>query len=167
MVEPDTVHQRIEGVHGGQRVRGDYHDGHLFLLRLVGVSTTSKIVVHLEPSTEHGIAPVPIRRPAQLPGADLELPFAQLSDGRLEHLIRVGQHTDRVTLRTVDLEAPLDREFEWTDLGEALAGDYYYLRVDQIDGARAWSSPWWVGSASPTEDAPPRIVAVPDGAPLR
>ena len=24
-------------------------------------------------------------------------------------------------------------------------GDYYYLRVNQLDGARAWSSPWWVG----------------------
>ena len=27
----------------------------------------------------------------------------------------------------------------------ASTGDYYYLRVNQLDGSRAWSSPWWVG----------------------
>ena len=29
--------------------------------------------------------------------------------------------------------------------GRGRRGDYYYLRVNQLDGSRAWSSPWWVG----------------------
>jgi len=28
-------------------------------------------------------------------------------------------------------------------------GDYYYLRVTQLDGARAWSSSIWVGGEAP------------------
>lgn len=32
----------------------------------------------------------------------------------------------------------------WTDTNEALDGDYYYVRLIQRDGHRAWSSPIWV-----------------------
>ena len=39
----------------------------------------------------------------------------------------------------------LDQELEWSDSGEVEPGDYYYVRVTQLDGARAWSSPFWVG----------------------
>ena len=37
-----------------------------------------------------------------------------------------------------------DAELSWKDETEARTGDYYYLRVEQKDGAMAWSSPVWL-----------------------
>ena len=47
----------------------------------------------------------------------------------------------------LNIIAGLDRDFTFTDLGEARDGDYYYVRVTQLDGTQAWSSPFWVGRA--------------------
>jgi hypothetical protein len=38
----------------------------------------------------------------------------------------------------------LDAELDWKDGDMAEDGDYYYLRVEQEDGAMAWSSPIWI-----------------------
>ena len=51
----------------------------------------------------------------------------------------------------IDAAAPLDQEFEFTDLDGIAPGDYYYVRVNQLDGGRAWSSPWWVGERAAPE----------------
>jgi len=115
------------------------------LIELDGASASTVLRVHLEPTREYGFAPVLVRPPADLPAADLRLRFSGLSDGMLEHELPVGDHTDRVTLQVVDPQAPLDQEFSYADLGDTQPGDYYYLRVTQLDGGRAWSSPWWVG----------------------
>jgi hypothetical protein len=42
----------------------------------------------------------------------------------------------------------MDREFEYTDLDGVSPGDYYYVRVTQLDGSQAFSSPFWVGTAA-------------------
>ncbi len=39
----------------------------------------------------------------------------------------------------------MDREVEFTDLDGVAPGDYYYVRVTQLDGGLAFSSPFWVG----------------------
>ena len=58
------------------------------------------------------------------------------------------QHEGReLKLQVVDAVAGLDRDFTFTDLGEARDGDYYYVRLTQLDGTQAWSSPFWVGRA--------------------
>ena len=36
------------------------------------------------------------------------------------------------------------RELDFVDRGQA-GSDYYYVRVTQLNGAHAWSSPVWVG----------------------
>jgi hypothetical protein len=59
---------------------------------------------------------------------------------------RLGRHTDSVSLQLVPSDAALDQEFEYTDRATPKSGDYYYVRVRQVDGAMAWSSPWWVGT---------------------
>jgi hypothetical protein len=38
----------------------------------------------------------------------------------------------------------MEMAFEWRD-ENGLQGDNYYVRVTQLDGAMAWSSPIWVG----------------------
>ena len=41
-----------------------------------------------------------------------------------------------------------DVTFTWPDPEPARDGDYYYLRVEQADGAMAWGSPIWVDLAT-------------------
>ena len=46
-----------------------------------------------------------------------------------------------MTLQVVEPDAPLDREFEYLDMGQAVPGDYYYVRVTQLDGGQALVEP--------------------------
>ena len=43
----------------------------------------------------------------------------------------------------------LDQKFEFVDSDSPKPGDYYFVRVKQLDGGMAWSSPIWVGGFSP------------------
>jgi hypothetical protein len=52
---------------------------------------------------------------------------------------------DALSLKVFDPKDSFDQEFEYVDLSEHAPGDYFYIRVTQIDGELAWSSPWWVG----------------------
>jgi hypothetical protein len=119
------------------------------LVNLAGATTGTVFRVRLEPTTEEGIGRPETIRPAQkLDAADLALPFAELRSGRLERELAVGSHVDRVSIEIVDPEAALDRELEYADIENVRPGDYYYIRVTQLDGGRAWSSPFWVGQAA-------------------
>ncbi len=116
------------------------------LLKLTGASSGTTFRVELEPTKEEGIGrPDTVRPAAELPAESLTLPFVELTDGRLERELRVGPNTDRVTVEIVDRDAALDRDFEYTDMEDVRPGDYYYVRVTQLDSGRAWSSPFWVG----------------------
>ncbi|MBI1895694.1 MAG: hypothetical protein HYS04_04025 [Acidobacteria bacterium] len=44
----------------------------------------------------------------------------------------------------VDPAGPKDVNFEYVDLSTRKPGDYYYLRVEQLDTNKAWSSPVWM-----------------------
>jgi hypothetical protein len=117
------------------------------LLHLDGATASTVLRFHLEPTTEYGFAPVLVRPPADLPGADFDLQLGALENSRLEQRFEVGPHVDRITVQVIDPQAPLDQEFAFRDTGETKPGDYYYVRVSQLDGGRAWSSPFWVGRA--------------------
>jgi hypothetical protein len=56
----------------------------------------------------------------------------------------VVDNIDTISAQLVPPDPSLDQVFEYADLEPARAGDYYYLRVRQVDGSMAWSSPWWV-----------------------
>ena len=115
-------------------------------MKLTGASSGTTFRVELEPTKEEGIGrPDTVRPAAELPAQKLTLPFVELADGRLERELQVGQNTDRVTIEIVDRDAALDRDFSYTDMKDVQPGDYYYVRVTQLDSGRAWSSPFWVG----------------------
>ncbi len=40
--------------------------------------------------------------------------------------------------------APMDVNFTYKDLGPLKPGDYYYIRMEQLDTNKGWSSPVWV-----------------------
>jgi hypothetical protein len=75
----------------------------------------------------------------------MAFPFAELDRGRAHREQRVDLHTDRVEIELIDPAGPLDLDFELADVEDPLPGDYYFVRLVQLDGAQAWSSPIWVG----------------------
>ena len=116
------------------------------LLELEGASASTRFVFDLIAARENGFGEG-IRPLAQIPAVNVTLSLADLDDSRLEHQLPVDRHIDRLKLQVVDAVAGLERDFTFTDLGEARDGDYYYVRVTQLDGTQAWSSPFWVGRA--------------------
>jgi hypothetical protein len=44
----------------------------------------------------------------------------------------------------VDVRGPMDATFDFIDRRPIQPGDYYYLRVEQLDTNKAWASPVWV-----------------------
>ena len=115
------------------------------VLELDGVSADTSIRVVLNETKEVGTAPVRIREFARIPGADLQFAFSDMTDGSLAHEFRVGRHTDRLSLSVIDPSASMDRGFTFEDDSDPAHGDYYYIRVRQLNGGTAWSSPFWVG----------------------
>lgn len=131
------------------------------LLRLAGASSSTRVTLHLEAARENGFAPPLVRQPVDIPAAVVDFGLDELVDSRIEQVLPVGRHLDRVRLQVIDAEAPLDREFEFVDLEPVEPGDYYYFRVTQLDGGQAWSSPFWVGrrdggGVQPASGAPGR-----------
>ena len=56
-------------------------------------------------------------------------------------------HTDALAVQVVSDLGDADQDFRYLDLDNPQPGDYYYVRVRQVDGAMAWSSPFWVGES--------------------
>lgn len=44
----------------------------------------------------------------------------------------------------VDLHGPMDVTLSFKDMEPARPGDFYYLRIEQLDTNKAWSSPVWI-----------------------
>lgn len=115
-----------------------------FLVELDGADSSTVLKFHLEETTELGSAPG-LRPAARIAAADFAIRLGQLDAGRFHHELPVGPHPDRLSLQVVDPRSALDREVQFVDFDGVSDGDYYYVRVTQLDGGRAWSSPFWVG----------------------
>ena len=114
-------------------------------LEVEGLSDSTQFVVELEATREMGTAPIQRRRPQRFEASSLTLPAPRAGEPQRQ-VFHDGAYRDIVTL---DLSsAPvLDTEFSFTDRGGP--DDYYYVRVEQLDGHRAWSSPWWIDGEPP------------------
>jgi hypothetical protein len=119
------------------------------LLELEDISSDATVVVDLEPATEMPSTPQKFRSLAKLPPAHVVLPFRNAIRGRLRRDFQVDRYTDSITLRFVDPGAAMEQTFEFSDHEPVRPGDYYYVRVRQLDGGMAWSSPIWVGGVPP------------------
>ena len=110
----------------------------------------TSIEVSLEPGEEYRVA-------ASQPGENapkIKHP-AQHFDIGTNGLTKAGKtfnipvpdmpYTDKVALRPINAEIPMEANFAFEDSDEFGVGDYYYVRVRQLDGALAWSSPVWIG----------------------
>ncbi len=121
-------------------------------LLLEGDPAAVRLRFELDAGVEYGTAPVQVRRRQRFAAAEFTLALpappgtsAAARSGN-EHVFHEGRYRDSVR---VDLVEGLrdDVTFRFTDIGGE--EDWYYLRVEQIDGHLAWSSPWWVGGERP------------------
>ena len=116
------------------------------LLSVTDVQPGAAIVLELEEAAETGSAPPFYRPRAVIPGGRVRLPLSELRGGRLERLLPIENYPrDSVTLRRVRPDGPRDLTFSYTDTDTPRQGDYYFVRVRQLNDAMAWSSPVWVG----------------------
>jgi hypothetical protein len=116
------------------------------LLELDDVTESTEVVVSLdqvrEAASPGGYGERP---PERIPPSVATFRVGDLVGGPAIHEIPVVRHVDTVSARLLPGDAALDQRFEYVDLAEPAAGDYYYVRVTQVDGAMAWSSPVWFG----------------------
>jgi hypothetical protein len=114
---------------------------------LADISPGARIAMTLDPAMETSESLALYRRARLVDPVDVELRLAGLRDGVLAADVAFDGYADRVTLRRVDTPVH-DVAFAVDDTG-ARHGDSYYVRVQQADGALAWSSPIRVGGVPP------------------
>jgi hypothetical protein len=136
--ERDPANPNRVLVGGGTRGRGKG-----LLLELDGASRDTEIVVRVEEAAAPRTSSGPVQR-RTLPGGETSFRLDDLTAEPATWDLSDGEYRDGIRLQLVPPGAALDQEFTYTDVGGVEPGDYYYLRVRQVDGAVAWSSPWWV-----------------------
>lgn len=117
-------------------------------LTLTNIKRNASLKLKLAPSKEFGSGPPIFRAPANLPGSELELALSDLERGVLKQSLPFQIYEDTVTVRRRITDGRDDVSFEIEDTG-SIQGDYYFIRVKQVNDAMAWSSPIWVGGYPP------------------
>ena len=114
--------------------------------RLLTFDRDYRRIVDLDQTTERRGSGGYERTPQRLPATQLSFRLGDLGGNVDRKEFKVLEHTDALTVQVVPSGPALDQDFSYTDRDDPEPGDYYYLRVRQLDGAVAWSSPFWVGA---------------------
>jgi hypothetical protein len=117
-------------------------------LTLKNIRRNAVITLDLEAGREHGSGPPTFRAPQEMPAAGVTLRLANLERGVLQQTLPYEIYEDTVLLRRHITRGEDDVSFEIEDTG-SVQGDYYFVRVKQVNDAMAWSSPIWVGGFAP------------------
>lgn len=142
---PQTYQARLDG--GELRFRLHTRGrGTALLLRLRGATADTRVIVAMDETVERPGSGGYERTPQRLPAAEAVFRLGDLGRGADRREFRVLEHVDALSAQLVRADGALDQRFRYTDLDEPRPGDYYYVRVRQVDGAVAWSSPFWVDS---------------------
>ena len=141
---PGTYSARVEGgqVHFAMHTRGR---STALILKLRGSSADTQVVVALDATRERPGSGGYERTPQRLPANRQAFRLGDLNGDVDRREYKVLEHTDALSVQLVPSGGALDQDFTYTDRDQPSPGDYYYLRVRQMDGAVAWSSPFWVG----------------------
>ena len=115
-------------------------------LNLTDVSADAVININLQQTRESGSAPPIYRQHQTIPATAATLALADIANGQLRQRIPQQDYPDDgVKLQRVINGGEKDVSFAITDADNPDQGDYYYIRVQQVNDALAWSSPVWVG----------------------
>ena len=145
---PTTQHVEFEPGRNGARL-ATHTRGDTSSLRMTfsGIRPSASITLELEATRETAATRPWFRPPAEIPARRLRL---TLNAGGVERALPTDDYPDdRITLRRLLRNAPRDVSFSHTDGDNSRQGDYYHVRVRQVDGAMAWSSPIWIGGYPP------------------
>ncbi len=147
---PGTYGARLTGgrLHFAMHTRGRSTS---LILRLRGATADTRVVVDMGATRERPGSGGYERTPQRLPANTQVFRLGDLNGEVDRREYKVLEHTDALSVQLVPSSGALDQDFTYTDRDEPAPGDYYYLRVRQMDGALAWSSPFWVGQRSGEE----------------
>lgn len=120
-----------------------------FLLEIDGQSEDIVVEANLGGGIEDSDLLPLTRLPAEIPPTRLVVTWPELLAGEVVRAYNVAGYHDSVTFELVDTDAPASALFEFTDRRDHGSGDYYYLRIYQLDDHVAWTSPVWVGGFDP------------------
>lgn len=123
--------------------RGDHST---LLLHFNGSADAAQINVTLEDSSETGSGPPQLRRHQRIPGATVQLSTQAMVNNQVITDMSFDGFRDQISLSR-DGSMPLDVDFAINDSNNPRHGDYYFVRVRQLDEGMAWSSPIWVGGS--------------------
>jgi len=131
-----------------------------FLVEADFADDNAVIELNLKGGLEDSATQVMLRPPARFSGSRHLIRLAELLNGPVERIINVEGYADRVKFELITADLPTEQSFSFRDgpdTGAQLfgnntgrvrgtnAGDFYYVRVMQIDDHFAISSPVWVG----------------------
>ena len=119
------------------------------ILELTGATAETQIEVALLANRERYTTPAAFRTPAQLPAESFTFRLGDALTAKAKHELHVEHFVDTVVLRAIDPRGALDQAFDFKDPVKPKHGDYYYVRVRQLDAGTAWSSPVWIGGYGP------------------
>lgn len=85
------------------------------------------------------------RQASHIPSVRQMIPYFDLVEGPQHRKVAVNGYEDEITLEFINPLTKKDVNFRFVDKAELKQGDYYYIRVQQIDDQMAWSSPVFVG----------------------
>ena len=126
------------------------------VIELEDIGDEATVDIDLAPVGERPSSPPLFRRSARLRGKRIEFALDDLERGELRWERTTSGFEEAVSFRRMK-ESKLDHEFEFTDADDPRQGDYYFVRVRQLDGGMAWSSPVWIGGTTtryPIHDHP-------------
>ena len=141
-----NFHMEYAEIRKGGRSRIDFEihtRGHsdAIVLKLDELLISDVITMHLEETVESADSRF-IRARDTMESTQFQLPVSDLAKGTVYKEIFTGSYGDLVQLNILDPDATWDAELVFEDTEEIAAdGEHYRLRVEQIDGATAWSSP--------------------------
>ena len=127
------------------KTRGDF-DG--VLLKLHGTDPDTRIRVGVTSFYTEGQGPSGARLVGKLPGPPGEKAKHMVGIRLGDIVSRQMRHdftpTTSIIARTVNPQGDWDVAFSYLPTVKPEPNDYYYLRVVQLDGEMAWSSPVWI-----------------------
>ena len=141
-----NFHMEHAEIRKGGRSRIDFevhtrgHSDAIFL-KLDELLISDVMTIHLEESLESADSRF-VRARDTMESIQFELPASGLVNGPVSKEIYTGSYCDVIQLDILDTDGTWDADFIFEDTEKITTdGEHYRLRVEQIDGASAWSSP--------------------------
>jgi hypothetical protein len=119
-----------------------------FLVEISGVTEDLVFDINIKQGFENDAETPLSRPPSATPQVRQKVALNELSQGRVIRKLAVNGYMDRFEMEIVNPDSSRSHQFEFIDNVTVNHGDYYYLKVRQIDDVYGWTSPIWVGGFS-------------------